>query len=114
MGSSACSRDQRARLPWTSKLDDPLKVLRRTADIAPELVNKVEDAFMAYEIEAADSAEITPGVRELLAACAETDRPVVIVSNNSELAIERFLGALVSMEEWVPVLRVAQSATLPR
>ena len=85
-------RDQGARLPQdVVELDDPLKVLRRTVDIAPELVDKVEAAFMAYEIEAADSAEVTPGVRELLTACAEAGRPVVIVSNNSEPAIERFL-----------------------
>ncbi|MEU7861263.1 HAD family hydrolase [Nonomuraea sp. NPDC049141] len=85
-------RHQGVRLPQdVAGLDDPLKVLRRTADIAPELVDKIEAAFMAYEIEAADSAEITPGVRELLTACAEVGRPVVIVSNNSEPAIERFL-----------------------
>lgn len=85
-------QEQGTELPQdVVRLDDPLKVLRRTVDFAPELVDEVEAAFTAYEIEAADSAEITPGVRELLAACAETDRPVVIVSNNSEPAIERFL-----------------------
>ena len=91
-GLKSLLRDQGARLPLdVEELDDPLKVLRWTADIAPELVDKVEAAFMAYEIEAADSAEITPGVRELLTACAEAGRPVVIVSNNAEPAIERFL-----------------------
>ncbi|MBG0819313.1 HAD family hydrolase [Planomonospora sp. ID91781] len=87
-------QDQGAELPQdVAELDDPLKVLRRTAVFAPELVDKVETSFMAYEVEAAGCAEITPGVRELLNACAETGRPVVIVSNNSEPAIETFLGS---------------------
>ncbi|MEW9556377.1 HAD family hydrolase [Nonomuraea sp. NPDC050783] len=81
-------------------LDDPLKVLRRTADIAPELVDKVETALMGNEVEAATSAEITPGVREFLEACAEASKPVAIVSNNSAPAIETFL-ALADLGEWV-------------
>ncbi|MER5325703.1 HAD family hydrolase [Streptosporangium roseum] len=86
-------QDEGAELPEdVAELDDPLKVLRRTADFAPSLVDKVETAFMAYEVEAAGCAEITPGVRELLEACAETGRSVVIVSTNSGPAIERFLG----------------------
>ncbi|GGT00624.1 hydrolase [Planobispora rosea] len=86
-------QDQGVELPRdVVELDDPLKVLRRTAVFAPEMVDKVETSFMTYEIEAAGSARITPGVRELLDACAETGRPVVIVSNNSEPAIKTFLG----------------------
>ncbi|MEO3875394.1 HAD family hydrolase [Nonomuraea sp. B12E4] len=85
--------------PDVGSLDDPLKVLRRTVDFAPELVDKVEAAIIAYEIQAADSAEITPGVGELLVACAETGRPVVIVSNNSEPAIKKFLGRAGLAEE---------------
>lgn len=81
-------------------LDDPLKVLRRTADIAPELVDKVETLLMASEVEAATCAELTSGVREFLQACAVAGKPVAIVSNNSEPAIETFL-ALAGMGEWI-------------
>lgn len=81
-------------------LDDPLKVLRRTADIAPELVDKVETTLMANEVEAATCAEITPGVREFFEACAEAGKPVGIVSNNSAPAIETFL-AVAELGEWV-------------
>ncbi|MEU0566385.1 HAD family hydrolase [Nonomuraea sp. NPDC005983] len=89
------------RLPQdVEALDDPLKVLRRTADIAPELVDKVETALMASEVEAATCAEITPGVREFLEACSAAGKPVAIVSNNSEPAIETFL-ALADLGEWV-------------
>lgn len=60
-------RDQRAHLPLdVVELADPLKVLRRTADIAPELVDKVEAAFMAYEIEAADSRTCVPLLSSVL------------------------------------------------
>lgn len=94
-------QDEGAELPQdVSELDDPLKVLRRTAFFAPSLVDKVEAAFIGYEVEAAGCAEITPGVRELLDACAEVARPVVIVSNNSERAIGTFLG-LAELKEQV-------------
>ncbi|MGW4426018.1 HAD family hydrolase [Streptosporangium sp. NPDC004631] len=86
--------------PEAVALDDPLKVLRRTAVFAPDLVDKMETLFMGYEVEAVNCAEITPGVRDLLEACAETSRPVVIVSNNSERAIEAFLD-LVELKERV-------------
>ncbi|MEV0196095.1 HAD family hydrolase [Nonomuraea sp. NPDC050691] len=86
-------QDEGAELPQdVAELDDPLRVLQRTADFVPQMIDKVEAALMANEVEAADSAEITLGVRELLAACAEAGRPVVIVSNNSKPAIERLLS----------------------
>ncbi|MER6827413.1 HAD family hydrolase [Streptosporangium sp. NPDC000563] len=94
-------QDEGAELPQdVAELDDPLKVLRRTASFAPKLVDKVEAAFIGYEVEAAGCAEITPGVREFLDACAAEGRPVVIVSNNSEPAIESFLG-LVKLREQI-------------
>ncbi|MFF5110410.1 HAD family hydrolase [Streptosporangium sp. NPDC000509] len=94
-------QDEGAELPQdVAELDDPLKVLRRTAFFAPSLVDKVETVFIGYEVEAAGCAEITPGVREFLDACAEANRPVVIVSNNSEPAIESFLG-LAELKEQV-------------
>ncbi|GAA3132985.1 hypothetical protein [Streptosporangium carneum] len=72
-------------------LGDPLKVLRRTAVFAPDLVDKLEISFVGYEVESVNRAEITPGVRDLLDACAETGRPVVIVSNNPSERSRRFL-----------------------
>ncbi|MFE3452335.1 HAD family hydrolase [Nonomuraea sp. NPDC059194] len=89
--------------PDVEALDDPLKVLRRSAEIVPELVDTVETALMASEVEAATCAEITPGVREFLRACAESGRPVAIVSNNSEPAIATFL-ALADLGEWIEMV----------
>lgn len=85
-------QDEGVELPRdVVSLGDPLKVLRRTAVFAPDLVDKLETLFVGYEVDAVNRAEITPGVRDLLDACAETGRPVVIVSNNSERSIEAFL-----------------------
>ncbi|MEU0521489.1 HAD family hydrolase [Streptosporangium sp. NPDC006007] len=85
-------QDEGVELPQdVVSLGDPLKVLRRTGVFAPDLVDKMETVLVGYEVEAVSCAEITPGTRELLDAYAETGRPVVIVSNNSERAIKTFL-----------------------
>ncbi len=68
-----------------------LVVLAFAAEQAPGVLEEVERAAIEGEIEAARSAPITPGVREFLAGCARTDRPVVIVSNNAAAAVEVFL-----------------------
>ncbi|GAA0970852.1 HAD family hydrolase [Acrocarpospora macrocephala] len=74
--------------PEVAELDDPLKVLRRTPDFAPDLLDVVERAFMAHELEASESARITPGVDQVIKESVDSGRPVVIVSNNSEPAIK--------------------------
>ncbi|WP_214107834.1 HAD family hydrolase [Acrocarpospora catenulata] len=74
--------------PDVAELDDPLKVLRRTPDFAPDLLEMVERAFMIHELEAAKTARITPGVDQVIKESADSGRPVVIVSNNSEPAIK--------------------------
>jgi phosphoglycolate phosphatase len=56
-----------------------------------ELAAQVEQASTAGEVAAAKVADLTAGVRELLQACAEVGRPVVVASNNAEAAIETFL-----------------------
>lgn len=68
-----------------------LKVLKYAGEHAPAVLEQVEQAAIAGELEAARHAPITPGVREFLKACARTDRPVVVVSNNAGAAIEDFL-----------------------
>lgn len=70
---------------------DHLVVLAFAAEHVPAVLEEVERAAVKGEIEAALSAPLTPGVREFLAACARTDRPIVIVSNNASAAIELFL-----------------------
>lgn len=69
-------------------LDDPLMVLRRTADFAPALTDVIDAALTASELEASEVAELTPGIHEVIAEAVATGRRVVIVSNNSEPAIK--------------------------
>ena len=71
---------------------DPLVILRWTALHTPhELAEKVDQASTAGEVAAAKVSELTPGALDLLHACNEVGRPVVVVSNNAEVAIDTFL-----------------------
>jgi HAD superfamily hydrolase (TIGR01509 family) len=71
--------------------DDPLHIIRRVADIAPHLSQRIETALQRAEIEAVTTATLTPGAAELLAVCHAAGHPVAIVSNNSAPAIRAFL-----------------------
>jgi phosphoglycolate phosphatase-like HAD superfamily hydrolase len=79
-------------LPATlAHTDEHLSILGYAATHAPAVLTQVEDAAIAGELEAARTAGITAGAREFLVACAQTDRPVVIVTNNAAAAVEIFL-----------------------
>lgn len=67
---------------------DPLAVLRASTGHAAAII---EQALQAAETQAAATALPTPGAHELLAACADTGRRVMIVSNNSANAITAYL-----------------------
>lgn len=71
--------------------DDPHEVLRQAAAISGDLAREVEKRLRLAEIEAAATAEPTPGAAEFLAACQATGRPVAIVSNNTADAITAYL-----------------------
>ncbi|GAA1557430.1 HAD family hydrolase [Kribbella lupini] len=68
-----------------------LVVLEFAGAHAPGVVDEVERASVAGEIEAAGTAPVTAGVVDFLAACAETGRQVVVVSNNCEPSIVQWL-----------------------
>jgi HAD superfamily hydrolase (TIGR01509 family) len=71
--------------------EDPLHVIRRTADLAPQLSTTLDTALRAAELQAIATAAPVPGSTELLTACHATGRPVAIVSNNSAEAIHAYL-----------------------
>ena len=72
--------------------DDPLVVLRWAASHTPTLVQRtVDEAAVNGEVAAAQITEPTPGSLEFLHACQTEGRPVVIVSNNAEQAIDAYL-----------------------
>jgi phosphoglycolate phosphatase-like HAD superfamily hydrolase len=73
--------------------DDPLEVLRITADLDGEsLTRRVADALRDAEVTAADSAEPTSHIEDVLVAAGNTGRRVAIVSNNSKAAVEAYLS----------------------
>jgi len=71
--------------------DDPLEVLRLTADVAPHLVPEMDDELTHAEVLAAHTAATTPGAVEFLEQCHRAGLPVVVVSNNSELGVRTYL-----------------------
>jgi phosphoglycolate phosphatase-like HAD superfamily hydrolase len=71
---------------------DPLAVLRWAALRTPsEVSSAVDSACVSGEHECALESEPTPGAVELLHACHEAGRPVLIVSNNAPGPITEFL-----------------------
>ena len=74
-----------------SATEDPLHIIRRTADLAPGLCATIDTALRAAELQAITTAAPVPGSSELLTACQATGRPVAIVSNNSAEAIHAYL-----------------------
>lgn len=72
---------------------DPLAIVRWARNhTRPETASHVEETCIAGELRCADEADLTPGATDLLDACVQTHRPVVIVSNNAEAAISKFLN----------------------
>ena len=71
---------------------DPLAVLRWAAlKTAPEVSRAVDAACIHGEHQCAEESEPTHGAIDLLAACQEAGRPVLIVSNNAPGPIRQFL-----------------------
>jgi phosphoglycolate phosphatase len=71
---------------------DPLHIIRRTADIAPELSQGLETSLRRAEVDAVLTASLTTGAAEFLAVCHAAGHPVAIVSNNSAPAVKAFLA----------------------
>ncbi len=71
---------------------DPLAVLRVAAATQPtDVLAAIEDVCRAGEIDAALRSEPTNGAHDAMRVCRDTDRPIVIVSNNAPEAIEAYL-----------------------
>lgn len=70
---------------------DPIEVFVYSATVSPELAERVEAEMTDLEVAATATAEPTPYVHEVLAACRETGRTVAVVSNNSTRAVTAYL-----------------------
>lgn len=71
---------------------DPMEVLRFAGNQADEAtIDEVEATLRRCEVDAAQVSDATPGAADFLSACREAHRPVVVVSNNADEAIETYL-----------------------
>ena len=70
---------------------DPLALISWTASHEPELLEPLEQREVLAERSAAETAAPTEHVHEVISLANTSGRPVAIVSNNSQAAIDRFL-----------------------
>jgi HAD superfamily hydrolase (TIGR01549 family) len=70
---------------------DPMEVFAWSATVSPELAERVEAELTAQEVAAVATAEPTPYIHDVLAACRGTGRITAVVSNNSQRAVRAYL-----------------------
>ena len=70
---------------------DPMKVLLGLWEVAPQHHERAEALLAAAEVTSVATASPTPGAIPFLRACADTRRPVAVVSNNSPECVISFL-----------------------
>jgi HAD superfamily hydrolase (TIGR01549 family) len=71
---------------------DPMEVFAFAGTVSPELAARVEAELTKQEVAAVATAEPTPYIHEVLAACRESGRITAVVSNNSERAVQTYLA----------------------
>lgn len=87
-------RARRVGVRWPASLAaerDPMEVLRKLYDVAPEFHAEAEAALTSAETRSVLTADPTPGAVGFLRACQDSGRPLAIVSNNSSEAVQVFL-----------------------
>jgi HAD superfamily hydrolase (TIGR01509 family) len=90
------ARSREAGVPISEKAStetDPMEVLRYLFEVAPERHSESERMLREAEVISVAEASPTPGAVEFMEACKETERPLVVVSNNSPEAVAAFLEA---------------------
>jgi phosphoglycolate phosphatase len=70
---------------------DPIEVFTYSATISPELAIQVENEMAEQELAATTTAKPTPYVHEVIASARVSGRPVAVVSNNAERAVQAYL-----------------------
>lgn len=78
--------------PDLAGTSSPHEFLVLSAALPSDLAQRIENALQIAEIKAVESAVSTPGIDTFLEACAESGRPLAIVSNNCEAAVRAYLA----------------------
>ncbi|MBT8227388.1 MAG: HAD family phosphatase [Dactylosporangium sp.] len=87
----------------------PLHALAELGDLPQQVHDDLERIIQRGELRAAESATATPGAAGFLSACRAARLPVVIVTNNYEAAVVRYL-ARTRLTEYVAAV-VARDTT---
>lgn len=77
------------RPEWIDR-EDPHRLLLEVATEMPQAVGIVEDALTRSEVHAVESAQITPGVLDLIDQVLSSGHRWAVVSNNSHESIAQF------------------------
>ncbi|GAA4593712.1 HAD family hydrolase [Planotetraspora phitsanulokensis] len=77
--------------PDIQEQDDPMEVFRFSAQLGSNLNHATLKTLTALEVEAAATAEPTPGAIELIQRSHATGKAIAVVSNNSEAAVTAFI-----------------------
>jgi beta-phosphoglucomutase-like phosphatase (HAD superfamily) len=78
--------------PAVADTGDWFKIMSFAASAGPDAGADVESELTRLECRAARTAEPTAFAADVLAACAESARPVAVVSNNSHRAVRSYLA----------------------
>ncbi|WP_414943091.1 HAD family hydrolase [Amycolatopsis sp. cmx-11-32] len=84
--------------------DDPLRVLEESRQFGEDVVRAVEDDLVMAELEAVDSAILTPGGIESMIAGLSAGKVVGVVSNNSSQAVARFFKTSAVLFDFKPLI----------
>ncbi|MGH3709734.1 MAG: HAD family hydrolase [Pseudonocardiaceae bacterium] len=92
----------------TFDTDDPLEVIRQSAELGTVALAIVEDALVSAELQAVSRSVAEAGGVNALSACLASGFRVGVVTNNSALAVTAFLEILDLARSVAPVVgRVA-------
>jgi HAD superfamily hydrolase (TIGR01509 family) len=83
---------------------DPLDIFRFAGTAGPHLTALIEQELTNAEVRATETAEATPGAGDFLRACRSTGRTVAVVSNNSAVAVARYLSRV----GWADLVRIVE------
>ena len=86
IAGQSCSCRKKSSAPPTRWRSSP-----SSATVSPELAARVEAEMTDHEVAAVATAEPTPYIHDVLAACRESGRIIGVVSNNSERAVHAYL-----------------------
>lgn len=71
---------------------DPFDVLRFAATLGDEVAGRTEAQLRAAEVAAVTTAQPTPRAEAVIGAWRSSERPVAVVSNNSEAAVAAYVA----------------------